>query len=122
MPRRLYGVAFRTLAVLTLLIAALAILAGLGSRSVSSCDDFLYLDARDPDVSAKVAQQRAQEWADGLSSSFLCKLHQAQAINGFGKAQFYEPAPIVAPALAVASASLFVVAAALGRLAWKRRR
>lgn len=104
------------------LLAALAVATGALSYSASMCDDTRYLDARDPDVSAKVAQQRAQEWADGLSSSFLCRLQRAQAINGFGKAQFYEPAPIVAPALAVISAILFVVAAALGRLAWKRRR
>jgi hypothetical protein len=55
------------------------------------------------EVPPEVAQQPAQEWADGLSSSIGCELRSAQAFNGFGKAYYQEPAPIEAPALAVVS-------------------
>lgn len=92
------------------------------SYSAFTCDAFSSFHARAPGVPPNVAQARAQEWADGLSSSPGCKLQSAQAISGVGKAHYGEPAPFVAPALAVISGTLIVAAALLSQLAWSRGR
>jgi hypothetical protein len=103
-------------------LAVAGVFAGVWSYSVHACDDFPSFDARGPDVPPDVAQQRAQEWADGLSSSLGCELRWVQASNGFVRAHYQEPPPIVAPALAVVSGTLGVGAVAASTLAWARRR
>lgn len=104
------------------LLAALGVVAAVGSVSAFACEDFPYFDARAPGVSAEVAQQRAQAWADGLSSAPRCQLQSAQAFNGFGKAHYQEPAPIEGPAYAVMSVLSLIAALGAYRIVLARRR